>query len=89
MSESHEDRLKRLRMRSMRRGIKEMDILLSRFADAELATLSEAELTTYDALLWENDQDLLVWVTGQQAAPAQYHPLIARIMAGPAAAGGG
>ncbi|OWU85090.1 hypothetical protein ATO6_08560 [Oceanicola sp. 22II-s10i] len=79
MSETPEDRIKRLRMRSMRRGIKEMDILLTRYADAELAGLSAAELDLYDALLWENDQDLLIWVTGQQPAPDRYAGMIAHI----------
>ncbi len=79
MTETPEARIKRLRMRSMRRGIKEMDILLSRFAEAELSEMPAADLDLYDALLWENDQDLLVWVTGQQPAPARFAPLVARI----------
>lgn len=79
MSESPEARLKRLHMRSMRRGIKEMDILLSRYAEAELAGMDAETLDLYDALLWENDQDLLVWVTGQQPAPAKYAGLVDRI----------
>lgn len=79
MTETAEDRLKRLKMRSMRRGIKEMDILLMRYADAELAGLSPAELDIYDALLWENDQDLLIWITGQQPAPERFAGMIERI----------
>ena len=69
MSETYEHRLKRLHMRSMRRGIKEMDIILSRYAAVHLAQMDEATLTLYDALLSENDQDLYQWVTGQIAAP--------------------
>ncbi len=49
--ETPQHRLKRLRMRSMRRGIKEMDIILSRYADARLAGLDAAQLDSYDALL--------------------------------------
>ncbi|MGR3323035.1 MAG: FAD assembly factor SdhE [Pseudooceanicola sp.] len=79
VTESPEDRLKRLHMRSIRRGIKEMDILLTRFSEAELARLSPAELDLYDALLWENDQDLLTWITGQQPAPDRFAPLVAHI----------
>jgi len=84
MSETHEARLKRLHMRSMRRGIKEMDILLSRFCAAHLGAMSAAELDLYDALLWENDQDLLTWVTGQATPPARYGALIGRIARTPA-----
>lgn len=79
MSETAEHRLKRLSMRSHRRGTKEMDIILGRFADDRLETLDAATLDTYEALLEENDQDLYVWVTGQGAAPATLAPLVAEI----------
>ena len=74
--ETRDIRLKRLYMRSIRRGIKEMDIILGRYADTRLADLDEASLDTYDALLSENDQDLYQWVTGQTAPPAALAPLI-------------
>lgn len=79
MTESNEDRLKRLRMRSWRRGIKEMDLVLGRFSDDQLASLSETDLETYDALLHENDQDMLRWITGQDPVPARYADLFGRI----------
>ena len=63
MPEDRQTRLKRLRMRSMRRGIKEMDIILSRYADARLDSLTPEQLDVYDRLLSENDQDLYLWVT--------------------------
>ena len=81
MTETPEHRLKRLRMRSMRRGIKEMDIILVRYADARLDAMTPAELDAYDALLSENDQDLYQWVTGQVPAPAAFSPLVADITA--------
>ncbi len=79
MSEIAEHRIKRLKMRSMRRGIKEMDLLLSAYADARLAKMPPPELDIYEALLQENDQDLYAWVTGQVAAPEPYVTLIADI----------
>lgn len=79
--ETPENRLKRLTMRSMRRGTKEMDILLMRFAKARLAQLDAAGLDAYEALLNENDQDLYQWVSGQAAAPDVHAPLIAQIRA--------
>ncbi|MDG1471489.1 succinate dehydrogenase assembly factor 2 [Pseudosulfitobacter sp. SM2401] len=79
MSELPEHRIKRLRMRSMRRGIKEMDIILIAFSDEHLANMEEAEIVLYDALLNENDQDLYQWVTGQVAPPPQFTRLIDRI----------
>ena len=77
--ESDAARIKRLAMRSWRRGTKEMDLILGPFADAHLATLSEVELRAYDALLSENDQDLYLWITGARVAPSEHAPLIARI----------
>ncbi len=69
MTETRDVRLKRLHMRSMRRGIKEMDIILSRFAEVRLAQMPEEDLAVYEVLLEENDQDLYQWVTGQVRAP--------------------
>lgn len=66
-------------MRSMRRGIKEMDLILSSYADAHLPDMGAEDLALYDRLLAENDQDLYTWVTGQVAAPAEFQPLIDRI----------
>lgn len=74
-------RIKRLRMRAMRRGIKEMDIILNRYAEARLGAMDAAALDGFDALLCENDQDLYQWVTGQAAPPAQFAPLVAEIAA--------
>lgn len=79
MTEPRDIREKRLAMRSMRRGIKEMDLILDSFARAHLADLSEADLDLYEALLAENDHDLYQWVSGQVDTPAPYGPLIARI----------
>ena len=72
-------RLKRMSMRSWRRGTKEMDLVLGPWADTHLSGLTEAELDVYDALLAENDQDLMAWILGQGAAPEGIAPLLARI----------
>ncbi|WP_324753571.1 succinate dehydrogenase assembly factor 2 [Roseovarius sp. Pro17] len=83
MTEPRDIRLRRLTMRSMRRGIREMDIILMRYSRARLEGLSDAELDVYDALLDENDQDLYQWVSGQIAPPAQYGAMIDDIAAVP------
>lgn len=77
--EAPEHRVKRLAMRSMRRGIKEMDIILSRYADDHLERMTSEELDLYEALLGENDQDLYQWVSGQQDAPEALSELISKI----------
>ena len=75
----HEARLKMLRMRSWRRGMKDMDLILGPFADSHLAGLSAAELDAYTILLEENDQDLYLWVTGAVPAPDHTQPLLGQI----------
>jgi len=68
-------------MRSMRRGIREMDIILSAFAQAALATMDAAELGLYEAMLEESDHDIYQWLTGQAATPEPYLALVTRIAA--------
>ncbi len=75
-SEPQEHRLKRLRMRSWRRGIKEMDIILGGFADERLDSLSVDELDAYEVMLSENDQDLYKWVSGALPMPAAYASIL-------------
>jgi antitoxin CptB len=75
MTETPEARIKRLYMRSIRRGIKEMDLILTAYAQG-LDRMSDADLTLYDQLLAENDHDLLSWVTGGAAAPITYDSLM-------------
>ncbi len=81
MTETAEARLKRLSMRSWRRGTKEMDLILGPFADRHLADLSEPDLLFYDRLLQENDQDLMAWIFDQSAPPDWAAPLLERITA--------
>ena len=79
MNELPEHRLKRLKMRSMRRGIKEMDLILSAYAEDRLSGMNAATLDQYEALLNENDHDLYQWVSGQVSAPVPYGDLIESI----------
>jgi len=80
-AEPHDTRLKRLKMRSWRRGTKEMDLILGPFADSELASLDTDTLETYERMLAENDQDLYQWASGQIPAPEDFAALMARIVA--------
>lgn len=88
-TETQDARIKRLRMRSMRRGIKEMDLILVAYAEARLTSMDDATLARYDALLSENDQDLYQWVSGQTPAPQALAEMVADIRAVALAASGG
>jgi antitoxin CptB len=72
-------RLKRLRIRSWRRGIKEMDLILGAFCDEELGRLPDEEVALYEDLLSENDHDLYGWIAGRREPPERFAALIARI----------
>ena len=62
-------RRRRVRFRAWHRGMREVDLLLGRFADAHLAELGSAELTAFEALLDVPDQDVLAWLTGTGGPP--------------------
>ena len=81
MPEPRDVRLRRMSMRSMRRGIREMDIILMRYAETRLDALSADQLDIYDALLEESDHDLYQWVSGHVAPPAHYATMIDHIAA--------
>lgn len=81
-----DDRRKRLLFRCWHRGTREMDLILGRFADAEIAHLSEPELTELETLLEVNDPDLYAAITGDKVLPADVNgALFARITAYPVA----
>jgi antitoxin CptB len=75
----HEIRLRRIRLLSWRRGIREMDLLLGGFADAVLADLASGELDAFESILSENDHDLYHWIAGRGIAPEQFREIVSRI----------
>ena len=81
MTETRETRLKRLKIRSWRRGTREMDMLLGPYFDACGADLDDATLDAYETLLSENDQDLYAWVSGRDTPPEEFVPMLELIRA--------
>ena len=79
--EDHETRLRRLHMRSWRRGMKEMDLILGNFADTALQVLDLSELDLHEALMNEPDQDLYAWLSGSYPTPDVYKPAVERVLA--------
>lgn len=58
---------KKARIRfACRRGMLELDILLSRIVDAELDSMSLADLNTFECLLHYTDPDLYAYLMGQE-----------------------
>jgi antitoxin CptB len=62
-----DDRRKRLLFRCWHRGTREMDLILGRFADAEIGTLPEHELAQLERLIEVPDPDLYAALTGNAA----------------------
>lgn len=67
-TEPREKRVARLVYQSRKRGILEMDLILSTFADRHLQGLTDQELTDYENLLEEYDWDLYYWLSGEPNA---------------------
>ena len=75
MNEEHDaldDRRKRLRFRAWHRGTREMDLVLGRFVDANVATLSDEEIDTLEALMEVPDPELYLWIAGTANVPVNY-----------------
>ncbi len=64
-------RRKQMLYRANHRGIKEMDLLMGGLASDRIFALDAAELDQLEALLAENDRDLLTWMTGEAETPAE------------------
>jgi antitoxin CptB len=71
-SEGLDDRRKRLLFRCWHRGTREMDLILGRFADAEIASLTDAELAQLEHLIELPDPDLYAALTGNRPLAPEY-----------------
>jgi len=71
-SDGLDDRRKRLLFRCWHRGTREMDLILGRFADAEIAGLTDDELGQLEHLIDVPDPDLYAAMTGQVPLAPEY-----------------
>jgi antitoxin CptB len=75
-----DDRRKRLLFRCWHRGTREMDLILGRFADSEIANLGDDELRELERLIEVPDPDLYAALTGDRPiAPEHAGPLFDRL----------
>ena len=65
-------RLKRLHFRAHHRGTKEADLLIGGFFEAHGAGWSDDEMTLFEALIEEQDVDIMAWAMGTDVAPDRY-----------------
>ncbi len=75
-------RRRRLKFRAWHRGLREVDLLLGRFADIHVDTIDEAGLAGFETLLEVPDRDILGWIVGEiETPPADDTPILKRIVA--------
>jgi antitoxin CptB len=77
-SEGLDPRRRRLLFRCWHRGIREMDLVLGGFADAHLASLTEAELDEIEGWLEVPDQQIFAWVNGMEVTPQEFDTTLFR-----------
>ena len=82
-----DERRRKILFRAWRRGMREMDLVMGQFADANLPAMSDAELDEFERLLEVPDPQVLAWITGEEATPAEFDtPLFERLRDAPRAA---
>jgi antitoxin CptB len=71
-------RRRRILYRAWHRGMREMDLIVGGFADAEIASLSEAEVDDLERLMEVPDPDVLAWITGEAYVPPAHDTIVWR-----------
>lgn len=75
-------RRKKILFRAWHRGMKEMDLVLGSFADANLAELVDDELDQLERLMDVPDRELFKWISGEGVIPSNHQsPLLDKIIA--------
>jgi antitoxin CptB len=75
-------RLRRLKYRAGHRGTRELDLLLSPFANSEIEAMTDGELDGFERLLDEEETSLQAWFLGQETPPNHVDKnLLRRILA--------
>jgi antitoxin CptB len=73
-------RFARARFRAWHRGTREADYMIGGFFDRYHADWSETELVWFEALLEEDDVDVMAWALKAQPAPARFDGPLLRLL---------
>lgn len=68
----HDHRIRKLMFRADHRGTREADYIIGGFARKYAHTWSEIELQWFEAILDEQDVDVMAWAIGTAQAPARF-----------------
>ncbi|KWV95814.1 succinate dehydrogenase assembly factor 2 [Erythrobacter sp. AP23] len=75
-----EGRKQRAKFRAWHRGTREADFMIGGFFDRYHADWGEAELAWFEALLEEDDVDVMAWAMKTQPAPPRFEGDLMRAM---------
>ena len=67
-----DSRLKRMKFRAWHRGTREADYMFGGFFDCYHAGWDEPEMAWFEAILEEDDVDVMAWALGTADAPERY-----------------
>ena len=77
-SEGLDVRRRKLLFRAWHRGMREMDLIMGRFADSAIEKLDDGDLAEFERLIELPDRELLAWITGEAAVPAGFDTALFR-----------
>src|SRR5262247_2601130 len=77
-SEGLDARRRKLLFRAWHRGMREMDLIMGRFADVTIEHLAADELADFELLLEVPDRELLGWIIGEFDVPPNYDTALFR-----------
>jgi antitoxin CptB len=77
-SEGLDVRRRKLLFRAWRRGVREMDLIVGRYADAHIESLDDAGLDQFEALIEVPNAELYAWVVGDERVPQSHDTAVLR-----------
>jgi antitoxin CptB len=81
-SEGLDVRRRKLLFRAWRRGVREMDLIVGRFADAYIDKFDEPALDEFERLIEVPNSTLYGWVVGKEKVPADRDTTVLRQLIG-------
>jgi len=81
-SEGLDVRRRKLLFRAWRRGVREMDLIVGRFADAYIDKFDDGALDDFERLIEAPNAELYAWITGDQKVPANFDTAVLRQLIG-------
>ncbi|WP_375381405.1 succinate dehydrogenase assembly factor 2 [uncultured Sphingomonas sp.] len=80
MAPDHDTRIKRTRFRAWHRGTREADMIVGGFFDAHHLAWTAAEFDWFEALMEEQDVDIMGWAIGSIPCPPEWDGPMMRTM---------